>query len=721
MIVRRDFLKQAGLGLAGAALFPSLGKAAASVFQGLENPAGAPTLPVILTAGFPRAGYFRTTEWDAANIQKGMTYAQWEQKYAALDAIEGKALAEEQVETERTNDEGLSKRDYFNRYKARFPEKMVILHFNGNARLPTYKPGTIFDGHWLYYAPTHVRSDLPAAGDQTNIRVDSTLPFTLTEGRYEQNGTDLCLVRLVPQRSQGHVEQLVPDWNYTEQVTVTAIDAKLKTITVARARYGSTVRTFQKDRTLAFAHASEGPFGSKGGKPDLLWKYNYSLDAPKDTEGRTLPECLATELAALFAQNGKLERFDSIEFDAVGQHPKPEGLYAHHDIPFSFTGTEVKAGTAADGVTRYELGKQNFFALLRQQARPKLIIMADLCQQGCGLLNGVESEGFPRSKYYDFVLFSERFNKLRYWQQHSAQPAFSYILGKFEFEAGARDVGPAGKAPMSAVRLQIAASTLCNAAYFVFHKRNRDDENIPVWDELVMGKENKRYWLGQPLSDAVWVAESLPDILAGDWRKHLIAEKGTLHAVDTGLTVQGNDDDLVLALRDIPYRDNALLLSLTLHAEHPSKAPVTWPRLVSVSCGQEVKTWKKQELVLEAYVGQKSYTARFYFSKNKYEIKAPKNPCTVRIAIEGHEPVQIENIAVRNAPNAIYREFEHGLVLANPSDRSHSYDLAVLLPGKKYRRLIALPDQDPAVNTGAPVESVVTVPARDALFLIKIQ
>ena len=720
MIVRRDFLKQAGFGLAGAALFPSLGKTASSVFQALEKSPAAQTLPAILTAGFPRAGYFRTTEWDAANIQKGMTYAQWEQKYATLDAIEGKVLAEEQVETERTSNEGLSKRDYFNRYKIRFPEKMVILHFNGNARLPTYKPGTIFDGHWLYYAPTHVRSDLPASGGQTKIQVDSTLPFTLTEGRYEQNGTDLCLVRLVPQHSQERVEQLVPDWNYTEQVTVTAIDAKLKTITVARARYGSTVRTFQKDYTLAFAHASEGPFGSKGGKPDLLWKYNYSLDAPKDPAGQTLAECLATELAALFAKNGKLEQFDGIEFDAVGTSPKPHGLYAHHEIPLAFAGAEVKAGTAPDGVTRYELGKQTFFDLLRQKARPGLVIMADLCQQGFGILNGVESEGFPRSKYYDFVLFSERMNKLRYWQQHSAAPAFSYILGKFEFDAGARDLGPAGKAPLSAVRLQIAASTLSNAAYFVFHKRNHDDENIPVWDELVMGKENKKYWLGQPKGDAVWLAESLPDVLAGGWRKHLTVEKGTIHEEGSGLLVRGDGDDIILVLRDIPYRDNALLLSTTLRAEHPPGNPATWVRLVSVSCGQEVKTWRKQELILEAYAGQQASTSRFYFSNNKHEILAPKNPCALTLTIEGSAPVHLENIAVRNAPNAIYREFEHGLVLANPSDRPYSYDLAVLLPGKKYRRLIASPDQDPAVNTGALVEMAVTVPARDALFLVRI-
>jgi len=184
--------------------------------------------------------------------------------------------------------------------------------------------------------------------------------------------------------------------------------------------------------------------------------------------------------------------------------------------------------------------------------------------------------------------------------------------------------------------------------------------------------------------------------------------------------VQGNAGDLALVLRDIPYRDHALLLKLTLRAEHPAGTPATWVRLVSVACGQEVKTWRKEELVLEAYAGPKACTAWFYFSKNKYEIKAPKNPCTVRITIEGHEPVQIENIAVRNAPDAMYREFEHGLVLANPSDRPHAYDLAALLPGKKYRRLTASPGQDPAINTGAPVVTPVIVPARDALFLVRL-
>jgi hypothetical protein len=67
----------------------------------------------------------------------------------------------------------------------------------------------------------------------------------------------------------------------------------------------------------------------------------------------------------------------------------------------------------------------------------------------------------------------------------------------------------------------------------------------------------------------------------------------------------------------------------------------------------------------------------------------------------------------------IYREFEHGLVLANPSPRPYELDLERLLPGRKFRRLEGSPEQDPATNDGTPVGATLTLRPKEGLFLVR--
>ena len=67
----------------------------------------------------------------------------------------------------------------------------------------------------------------------------------------------------------------------------------------------------------------------------------------------------------------------------------------------------------------------------------------------------------------------------------------------------------------------------------------------------------------------------------------------------------------------------------------------------------------------------------------------------------------------------MYREFERGLVLANPSPRPYTFDLATLFPGRSFRRIQGSPRQDPATNNGAPVAGTLTLGPKDALFLVR--
>ena len=113
------------------------------------------------------------------------------------------------------------------------------------------------------------------------------------------------------------------------------------------------------------------------------------------------------------------------------------------------------------------------------------------------------------------------------------------------------------------------------------------------------------------------------------------------------------------------------------------------------------------------WLNAREFTSTFYF----------KNVCSpaidLRFSVEGTEPIRITSIAAHRHPDAIYREFQHGLVLANPAPRPYTFDLDKLLPGQKFRRLQGTPLQDPEANNGSPAPGKLTLGPNEGLFLAK--
>ena len=58
-------------------------------------------------------------------------------------------------------------------------------------------------------------------------------------------------------------------------------------------------------------------------------------------------------------------------------------------------------------------------------------------------------------------------------------------------------------------------------------------------------------------------------------------------------------------------------------------------------------------------------------------------------------------------------------MLANPSRRPCTFELARLFPGQRFRRLAGSPNQDPQINDGSAVGAEVTLASQDALFLVR--
>lgn len=94
--------------------------------------------------------------------------------------------------------------------------------------------------------------------------------------------------------------------------------------------------------------------------------------------------------------------------------------------------------------------------------------------------------------------------------------------------------------------------------------------------------------------------------------------------------------------------------------------------------------------------------------------------CDLDFRIEGSEPVTLQFLAVHGHPDAVYRRFENGIVLANAGLQPYTFDLNALAPGCKFRRLQGSRNQDPETNNGAPVSGATVLGGRDALFLQRI-
>ena len=113
------------------------------------------------------------------------------------------------------------------------------------------------------------------------------------------------------------------------------------------------------------------------------------------------------------------------------------------------------------------------------------------------------------------------------------------------------------------------------------------------------------------------------------------------------------------------------------------------------------------------YVAEQSCRQTFHFNH------VPANvPLELAFEFEGGEPVVIEELSVHAASGAVAREFDHGVVLVNPSLGEQTFELARLFPGRSFRRFQATANQDTAVNNGQPAGASVTLGGLDGVFLV---
>jgi hypothetical protein len=630
----------------------------------------------ILRPEYPKVFFFRHSEVLAAN-QK-ITYAEWDADFSQLQGIEGKALGEEIPRDDVRNAE------FFTRFKKAHPDQMVLLHFNGNARANTYDISRYFAGDWVYNQGAKILSDVPATPGETEIHISSTKSFLTGIGRYRDRNVDIGLFPV----KDGHY-----DWDHGEQVQLVSVDHQNNIIRVKRGCYGTTPHSFKAGESMAAAHEFEGPWIKNG---PLLWIYNFSSHGPRDAQGRNCADVLADELKGLFGPGGRLAAFDGVEFDV-----------AKNSVKGDTDGDGMVDDGMMGGINVYAQGVLQFYSKLRNVLGDNRLILADGMpggERGFGILNGVETEGFPHTADIHIENWSEGMNRMTFWEREARPPILNYINHKFIDTENKNDLLKNTRAlvPISTDRLVLAAAQFFDGAICCSaDPAPEPGEKIGIYDEFKEGKANKLNWLGKLVGPPVHLAEQADNLLANT-------------PVPAPVVKEGNQ----VLTEEFDCRPPDLFVTVRASCAPLNGFPASYARRMSVYItGEAPKTGSDKRLPFStpmSWVNGTEFESTFYFRD------MTSTHAKLTIEIEGTEPVTVTQITAHSAPDVVYRAFEHGLVLANPSPHPYTFDLSKLMPGISYTHLQGSAYQDPVVNNGMPVtNNSVTLGPIDGLFLLK--
>lgn len=674
--------------------FLVLGGAAAAIvgLSGCEFPAAgnhpdiAPS-SAVLSGGFPRVLAFRQSE----RLVPLKSYEEWAPQFTPYSGIIGKALQEE-----RTEISGPQTVEYFNRYKQDYPEKTVLLHHNGRARLPNFETEGWSAGWWLYREGGVLRAS--ADPQDTVLHVDSTSNFKLRSDLEGHIGDDLVIAPM------GADDR--PDFTKAEHLRLTEIDEGTHRLTVRRGQYGSSAREFPKGAYLG-RHVYAGPWSAVD---DRVWLINFSTMCPTDPSGLRAVDVVLEQFASWFAPDGVLASFDGIQLDV-----------------FQIT-LEDRRGIDADCDGRADLafqdkedtylqGQIEFTKGLREILGSSRYLITDGAvgqEPDTASVSGIELEGFPKADDYGITLWSQALMELELWRR-GAQLRLSYPLFKF---------APPHDYPVSfsRFRLTLAGALATNSAVSWYNEPGGSTTELPsnavIYDEFIGGTLARAGWLGAPRGETVHVAERGADVLSGDgdsWPSSYVSRF-------TGSGVEFAVQTEAIPVLTVSRRAAVARLAFSIpHIKLDGPDVVLALDTLGVARDAYAATiGRKCTMTVSGSGGELSQTVTvpttwFHVVLGFHGIGP--GPLRVTIAIDGDTPLRVRALRVFESPDAITRGFASGAMFANPSGSEHTFDVARLFPRRRFARITGSIGQDPDTNDGSTVGPTLTLGPLDALIV----
>jgi hypothetical protein len=502
------------------------------------------------------------------------------------------------------------------------------------------------------------------------------------------------------------------------------VDTVQHIIKVRRACYGTDAREFKSGLSYAAAHVHEGPWGEKN---HLMWHYNFSTASPLDREGKSCRDRLEEDVVGYFQPGGELEAFDGVQFDVCYSRVRwPKYLAGDERVPdLDADGTPDEG--IINGVNTYGKGGLQFLKEVRERLGPDRLILADgfrpSHQRGFGILNGMESEGWPEGSDHEINGWSGGINRQLFWDQNSAEPGMTYINHRWWIHHRMDTI-----LPLNIERLVMAASCLTNSA-IAFSDRPEMEEgetHYPIWDELLGGQQKKVGWLGKPMGPAINLAKRGENLIGSQDPIRLLERMMDVNADlvfvedEEWVRIESMgpvEDKMEFTIENVPSPAEDLTVFITMKGEHMAGYAPTWGRVVKVSplgyTHPGMKEGANHENWYMSWMNEEPFESVFYFPGMDQE------SVTLKVEVEGTETVWIRNIHAYAGPDARVREFKNGVVLANPAPHPYVFNLAELFPGEHFNRLTGSSRQDPVNNDGSEAGNEVEMSAKDALFLIR--
>ncbi len=578
----------------------------------------------------------------------------------------------------------------------------------------------VWPGHILYKAGTLISKDLAPTDNSLFVQelnriapnkkrandINRKFPLTLTIYALNDRGK--------------------PDWSQAEHVTLNNIDNNK--LTIQRGQWGTKPLAFKAGKAVIAAHMM---FWTQ------QWQLNLSLDSPRDGKNNlTAAEWYAQMIAKRLLESGA----DGIEFDVTRWtwgYPLANPMDINNDLIPDFG--------YINGINSFGLGGQIFFHELRKIVGLDKIIQADSNDamygaRGWKYLNGIQMESFPLAN--DFNRFSPSFTHLRLWVNNAeAIPKVSYPFTKTPTTVFANDYLPDGSKTDFRFRVGFAAACLLGMPHpfasvnnVKFDPANAvgDDKSeifgLFNWDEYHGGDLNNWQWLGHIqdtlqqdltgmnninlLDKAVWQWTISNDFTA-DHNQVNQSFSANVKQIPSNILPEQMWTGVQLAPKDGGLRNLQPGHEYTLEFE--AQGGDSWqyggqnfdrvPRMVTISGAISGKTEKP----LSVLVDSQWRTYRLSFIADSSGQATPVFGVSEQIGT-----TEIRNIKLfAGGAERWSREFEKGLVLLNMTERPWK----VAVKNNAYKRLKGT--QAPEINTGELIGNEVTVPARDALFLVK--
>ncbi|MEW6696453.1 MAG: hypothetical protein ACOY35_10090 [Bacillota bacterium] len=598
------------------------------------------------------------------------------------------------------------------------PDKLFLVHFMFTHVSKEFARD--FDGPWPF-SPAHF-AYLP--GSRTNPPAVGAAKAVVDNGKRFRKGD---AVLLLPVRDN------VKLWASAEWAAVTGVNGN--TLALKRGVYGSKPLDPKKvPCDYVWVAPNALPYSEDSKTVHFVW--NWSTLGPRDEKGRQASDAFAEALRMLFAPGGRLNSFHGLAWDVprTSFPDRPDDRIIDADVD------GVGDNGVRGGVNTYLGGAFELHRKVRAVLGDNRLFLSDGYYgddedprlQLPGVFNGIEHD---INTDHTLLEVSSLVNVFGFYQRYVTRPQLNLLVRK---DKNVGNTGPVSEAELRQNQcMKNALATILGIAYDdLSFAAAEEGKAFSAADETRFGKEGRLHWLGQPVGPIIRPLLAAPDALGGAGEKVTDAFLGRWESADADLrrddgrliiTARGMDDpiaagseSLTFTLPDVPVtKDRGLLVQFEVQAEKLDGFPADVPRLLTVT-PRGLDGWperKKQPHILRGWAATHDYTpVSFYFRE-----PGEDGRIALEFAVQGRGEVFIRNFTIREGAEVFAREFEGGVVLCNPNERTpYAFDLNKLFPDASLRRISGshYDRHMTGENTGEAVGGTVTLKPQSGLFLV---